>query len=148
MSVTGAVPTASEYSGFVTLTGAGVSLRLPYMYLVGDGILSNSNVNAIASFVAGYPGQDGGSLIMQVVDDIGVPIAGVPVTFSTPSRGAMTFASYGFGEPSCTKATTAGSVTCNTDQFGNAYAEVTLGPTQGTPLINMTDRYVICSPGH
>jgi uncharacterized protein (TIGR03437 family) len=142
VSVTGKVPAAGEYSGGVTLTGSGVSLRLPYMYLVGDATvslanaLSNANVNPIQDFVAGYPGQDGGSLIVQVVDEWGVPVAGAPVTFSSPSRGAVTFASYGFGEPACAAGTT-GSVKCNTDQFGFAYTEVTLGSTLGTPLINM-----------
>lgn len=137
VSVTGKVPVAGEYSGGITLTGGGVSLRLPYMYLVGDGILDNANVNTISTFVSGYPGQDGGSLIMQMVDEWGVPIAGVPVTFSTPSRGSMTFASYGFGEPACAKGTGTGSMVCNTDQFGFAYTEVTLGSAIGSPLINI-----------
>ena len=138
VAVTGKVPAAGEYSGGVTLTGSGVSLRLPYMFLVGDGNLSLANVNLISSFVAGYPGQDGGSLITQVIDQWGVPIAGAPVTYETPSRSVLTFQSYGNGEPACSPASSTSSVVCNTDQFGFSYAEVILGTKIATPTINIT----------
>lgn len=138
VAVTGKVPVAGEYSGMVTLTGSGVTLRLPYMFLVGDGLISLANVNILSSFAGGYPSQDGGPLIVQIVDQWGVPIANSPVTFQSPSRGALTLQSYGNGEPACSPASSTSSVTCPTDQFGFAYAEVILGAKTGTPAINIT----------
>jgi minor extracellular serine protease Vpr len=138
VSVTGKVPVAGEYSGAVVLTGSGASMRVPYMLLVGDGLLSLANVNPLYDEVGGYPGQDGGSLVVQIIDEYGVPIANAPVTFAVPERGSLTFASYGNGEPACTPASSTSSVICNTDQFGFAYTEVTLGTTPSSPVINIT----------
>jgi uncharacterized protein (TIGR03437 family) len=138
VAVTGAVPSPGEYSGGVTLSGSGISLRLPYMFLIGDGTLSLANVNLISSFAFGFPGQNGGSLITQVIDQYGVPIAGAPVVYETPSRSVLTFQSYGNGEPACSPTSSSTSVTCNTDQFGFSYVEVVLGSQLATPTINIT----------
>jgi minor extracellular serine protease Vpr len=138
VSVTGKVPVAGEYSGAVVLSGSGASMRIPYMLLVGDGLLNFANVNPLYSEVGGYTGQDGGSLVVQIIDEYGVPIANAPVVFSLPSRGSLTFLSYGNGEPACTPASSTSSVSCPTDQYGFAYAEVTLGSTPSSPLINIT----------
>jgi minor extracellular serine protease Vpr len=138
VSVTGKVPVAGEYSGAVVLSGSGASMRIPYMLLVGDGLLDFANVNPISSEVFGFPGQDGGTLIVQIIDEYGVPIANAPVVFSVPSRGSLTLLSYGNGEPACTPASSTSSVSCPTDQYGFAYAEVTLGSTPSSPIINIT----------
>jgi uncharacterized protein (TIGR03437 family) len=138
VSVTGSVPVAGEYSGAVVLSGSGASLRIPYMLVVGDGLLNKANINPLSGEVRGYPGQDGGSLVVQIIDQYGVPIANAPVVFSAPSRGSLTLLSYGNGEPACTPASSTSSVTCNTDQYGFAYAEVTLGSAPGSPAIDIT----------
>ena len=142
VAVTGSVPSGGEYSGAVTISGSNTSLRLPYMFLVSDtssSALSLANVNLISSYATGFPGQDGGTLITQIIDQYGVPIAGAPVTYETPSRSVLTFQSYGNGEPACSPASSSSSVTCNTDKFGFAYTEVTLGSQVGaTPTINVT----------
>jgi len=136
ITVGGKVPVAGEYSGFVTLTGSGATVRIPYMYLVGSGL--SPNVNAISAFAGGLPGQDGGPLIVQVVDAVGVPIAGSQVTFTSASRNAFTLRSYGNGEPACSPASSTSSVTCPTDQFGFAYADVLDGSSTGQFTINIT----------
>ena len=41
VSLTGAVPPPGSYEGFVVLQGDAVTLRIPYLYLVGDGIPAN-----------------------------------------------------------------------------------------------------------
>ena len=141
VAVTGSIPKAGEYSGAVTLSASGVSLRVPYMFLVGDtsaSALSLANVNLVSAGAFGFPGQDGGTLITQIVDQYGVPIANSPVTYETPSRGAVTFQSFGNGEPACSPSSSPSSVTCNTDQFGFAYAEVILGARVANPTINIT----------
>jgi uncharacterized protein (TIGR03437 family) len=129
---------ASEYSGAVVLSGSGASLRIPYMLVVGDGLVNFANVIPLSSEVGGFPGQDAGSLIVQIVDEFGAPIANSPVTFSLPSRGSLTLASYGNGEPVCTPASSTSKVICNTDQYGMAYTEVTLGSTPSSPIIDIT----------
>jgi minor extracellular serine protease Vpr len=137
VSITGKVPASGEYSGMVVLTGSGVTERIPYMLLVGDGLLSFANVNPLFDEVEGFPGQDGGALGVQIIDEFGVPIANSPVTFSLSTRGALTFSSYGNGEPACTPASSSTSVTCNTDQYGWAYADTTMGSTPSSPVINI-----------
>ena len=133
-AITGAVPAAGEYSGHVTLTGGGATLQVPYMYLVGSGIVSN--VNPLSSFAAGYAGQDGGPFIIQVVDPFGVPVVGTAITFTSTTANALTLRSYGFGEPACTPATSPSSVSCPTDQFGFAYVDVLLGSQTGSFTVN------------
>jgi len=54
-----------------------------------------------------------------------------------PSRGSLTLLSYGNGEPACTPASSTSSVSCPTDQYGFAYAEVTLGSAVSSPIINI-----------
>jgi len=152
VSVTGKAPAAGEYSGFVTLTGGGATVRIPYMYLVGDGLIANANVSLISSFTGGAPGQDGGVMIVQVVDDVGVPIGGAPVTFTSGSRNAFTLRSYageaisgpgttaplGNSEPACSPASSTTSVTCPTDKFGFAYVDVLNGATTGSFTVNIS----------
>jgi uncharacterized protein (TIGR03437 family) len=139
VGVTGSVPVAGEYSGAVVLSGAGASIRIPYMLLVGDGSLAQANVNPLSDEVSGYPAQDGGPLVVQIVDQYGVPIANAPVQISLPSRGSLTLSSYGGGEPACTPASSTSSVSCPTDQYGFAYAEATLGSAVNTaPVISIT----------
>jgi minor extracellular serine protease Vpr len=138
VSVTGAVPVAGEYSGAVVLSGSGASLRIPYMLVVGDGLVNFANVIPLSSEVGGFPGQDAGALIVQIVDEFGAPIANSPVTFSLPSSGSLTMASYGNGEPACSPASSTSKVVCNTDQYGMAYTEVTLGSTPSSPIIDIS----------
>jgi minor extracellular serine protease Vpr len=135
VSVTGNIPAAGEYSGYITLSGTGTSLRIPYMYLVGNG--QNPNVSEVSGFAGGLPGQDGGSLIVQLVDAVGVQMVGAPVMFTSASRNAFTFRSVS-GEPACTPASSSSSVTCPTDQYGFAYADVLLGNTAGQYNVNMS----------
>ncbi|HZT31048.1 MAG TPA: S8 family serine peptidase [Bryobacteraceae bacterium] len=89
VTLSGAMPPAGSYSGFVTLTGGGVALRIPYLYLVGDGNpdgiipLTGDNFDG----TAGQPIPDG-VISFKLVDQYGVPIVGAPVTF-TARGGAM-----------------------------------------------------------
>jgi minor extracellular serine protease Vpr len=114
----------------VKVAGSGVSLSLPYLFLVPDGI--PYNIVSQSTTIQGTPGDDGGTAVIQVVDQFGVPVTGAPVTFSA-SPGGVTLQSVD-GEPACSpnNATTA---TCNTDSYGFAYAEVFLGANPGTPVL-------------
>ncbi|HEY7390369.1 MAG TPA: hypothetical protein VH640_17770, partial [Bryobacteraceae bacterium] len=130
VTLSGSVPSAGAYTGQVTLQGTGVSLVVPYMFLVGSGVPYNA-----IPYVGGegVPGQDIGAGVIQVVDAYGVPVAGEPVTFSAPA-GWMTFNSVS-GSPACT-GSGSNSVVCNTDNYGFAWADVVLGSKTGGPPIN------------
>src|ERR1019366_8439474 len=130
----GSVPTAGEYSGAVTLQGSGVSLHVPYMFLVGSGDVGN--FIPLFGSPDGNVGQDAGAIAVELTDPNGVPVAGSPVTFSVSPSGTVTLRSVG-GEPPCTSAPSTSSVTCNTDNYGVAYVDVLLGSTVNS-LVTVT----------
>jgi len=134
VTLSGTVPAAGEYSGAVTLTATGVSLRLPYMFIVGDGVAFNAN--PISLFAFGTPGSDGGTLFIQVTDQFGAPVVGSPVSFSISPRGSLTLESVS-GEPACSPSSSPTSTTCNTDNYGVAYVEAILGSAVGSPTITV-----------
>jgi uncharacterized protein (TIGR03437 family) len=128
----GSVPTAGEYSGAVTLQGSGVSLHVPYMFLVSSGAVGN--FIPLFGSPDGNVGQDAGDVAVELTDPNGVAVAGSAVTFSVSPSGAVTLRSQD-GEPPCTSAPSTSSVTCNTDNYGVAYVDVLLG---STPISSVT----------
>ncbi|HKD07791.1 MAG TPA: S8 family serine peptidase [Bryobacteraceae bacterium] len=133
VTLSGAAPPAGEYSGAVVLTQGSTTTRIPFMMIVGSG--TPSNVNVINLGGEGTPGEDIGPSILQVTDQFGAPVTNSPVTFSVSPRNAVTFQSV-TGEPACT--VSASSATCNTDQYGFAYAEVINGPNARSATISST----------
>jgi uncharacterized protein (TIGR03437 family) len=132
----GSVPKAGAYSGAVTLQASGVSLRVPYLFLVGTG--TASNFIPLFGSPDGTVGQDAGDIAVKMVDQFGAPAAGTPVTFTVSPRGTVTLRSVP-GEPACSPDTSTTSVTCATDSYGVAYADVLLGSTP-TSTVNVTAR--------
>jgi uncharacterized protein (TIGR03437 family) len=132
VTLSGSVPAPGAYDGQVTMQASGVSLHVPYLFLVGDGVPYN-----IIPYVGGegVPGEDAGYSYVQVIDQYGVPVVGTPVTFRA-SQGTMVFNSVA-GQPACTGSGTVSAV-CNTDNYGFAYADIVLGSTPGTPAINIS----------
>jgi uncharacterized protein (TIGR03437 family) len=130
--MTGSKPTASggKYTGLITLSGNGATVRVPYLFLAGSSVAYN--VNPISEATYGYPGQDGGQFIVQVVDTNGVPVVGAKVQFTSTTRSAITMQSYGNGEPACVPASSTTTVTCPTDQFGFAYVDTIMGSQTNT----------------
>jgi minor extracellular serine protease Vpr len=131
VTLSGSVPAPGAYDGRVTMQASGVSVHVPYLFLIGDGVPYN-----ILPYVGGegIPGEDIGASVVQVIDQYGVPVVGTPVTFKA-SQGTMTFNSV-TGEPACTGSGTVSAV-CNTDNYGFAYADIVLGNNPGTPAINI-----------
>ena len=130
----GSVPKAGAYSGAVTLQGSGVSLRIPYLFLVGTG--TASNFIPLFGSPDGTVGQNAGALAVKMVDQYGVPATGTPVTFTVSPRGSVTLRSVP-GEPACSPDNSTTSVTCATDAYGVAYTDVLLGSTP-TSTVNVT----------
>ena len=120
VSLTGSTPSAGSYSGAVTITGGAVPLRVPYLFLAGDG--ASANLTALAGDGNdGTVGQDvpDGVVAIKLIDQYGVPIPNIPVTFS-PSRGASVK-----------------NADAMTNAYGIATAEAVLGSTPGTYDFNV-----------
>ncbi len=115
VTLSGSVPAAGSYSGFITLQGTGVSLRIPYLYMVGDG----SAADLIPLSGDNFDGTVGqtipdGVIAFKLVDQYGIPIAGTPVTFTTRGGGTLQNADT------------------VTDAYGVAQAQAILGSQPGT----------------
>jgi uncharacterized protein (TIGR03437 family) len=133
LTLSGSAPPASEYSGAVLLqNGSTVAARIPFMLLESDGVAFNVNYMIGGE---GAPGEDIGPALVQVTDQYGISVPNTPVTFTISPRGGVSLQSVS-GEPSCTSSAT--SATCNTDQFGWAYAEIINGSAARSVTISGT----------
>lgn len=115
VTLSGSMPRAGSYSGAVTVQGPGVSLRIPYLYLVGSGIPSMM-IPLAGDQNDGTVGQvvPDGMIAFKLVDNNGVPVAGAPVSWAARNGGPIT---------------NADSVT---DGNGIAAAQAVLGSQPGT----------------
>jgi uncharacterized protein (TIGR03437 family) len=127
VTFSGSVPSPGVYSGFLQVQGTSTAFRVPYMYVVGDGVAADmiplSGYSFDGSVGQGIPD---GVMSFMLIDQYGVPVANVPVTW-TPQNGI-----------------TLSFQDSTTDSNGLAFAQPTLGPTatsqsviaaaSGTPL--------------
>jgi uncharacterized protein (TIGR03437 family) len=113
VSLSGSAPPAGIYSGAITVQGGGNSLRIPYLYLGPSGVAAN--LIPIGDFFDGVVG--GGSpdvyIAIKLVDSVGLPVSGAPVTWSGGSGGTVINADI------------------MTDSFGIAAAQPVLGSQPG-----------------
>jgi uncharacterized protein (TIGR03437 family) len=131
ITLSGTAPAAGSYTGAVSLQASGVSARLPYLFIVPSGTANNIVPMALTGTIQGIPGQGGSFVAVQVIDPYGAPVTNTPVAFSA-NRG-LTFHSVS-GEPACSPDKSS-AVSCATDNYGIAYAEVILGPSTGNASI-------------
>jgi len=132
VSLTGTTPSAGAYDGQINLTGSGVTLHLPYLFLKSDGV-PNDFISLNSSLIDGVVGTDLGALNFKVVDQYGVAVPNSQVGFSVNvSQGGSLTLNTVPGEPACTPASATDSVTCLTDANGIAWVDVVLG-TAGQP---------------
>jgi minor extracellular serine protease Vpr len=114
VSLTGSAPAAGAYSGAVVVSGSGVSLRIPYLYLVGSGTVANL-IPLTGTTFDGTIGQiiPDGLISFRLVDANGVAVAGAPVSFAAAGG-------------------TIQNADAVTDQYGIAAAVPVLGSTPGS----------------
>lgn len=137
VTLSGTVPAASEYSGALTLQGSGITLRIPFMFLVGSGVANNLNFVS-GGALEGAPGEDlGGFPVVQVVDQYGVPVVGAVVSMSVSQAGSVTLKSVA-GEPACSPNNSATAISCPTDNYGFAWVDPVLGAQVAFPTITVT----------
>lgn len=116
VQLAGTLPAPGTYEGAITVQGGAVGLRVPFLYVVSDGIPFNAYALLGSGFL-GYPNQRpivGRFLALRLLDRFGVPLQGVPVTFRATLGGG-----------SIEAADTA------TDRLGIAAAIPLLGPQLG-----------------
>ncbi len=109
--LSGSMPLAGSYSGVISIQGGGVTLRVPYLFLVGNGIVDNLVVVSFPS--DGLPGDDAGLLAVKVIDSNGVPVSGATVRFTAPDGGSLQ------------------NIQATSNSFGVASAEAFLGTQPG-----------------
>jgi uncharacterized protein (TIGR03437 family) len=122
LTLSGTAPAPGIYEGFVTIAGAPNPVKIPYLYLVGDGIPKNL-ISMAGNGDDGIVGQRsrGGYIIVQVLDQYGVAVQNLPVTFAVTSGG--------------------GSLTPlanTTDNYGIGLAAMILGPNPGANTYTVT----------
>ncbi len=111
----GSLPAPGAYEGFIAVQGGARTLRIPYLYLVGDGVAFNAFPILGDGFVGVVNERIPGRLIaFKVVDRYGAPVINAPVRFrATVGGGSIEAADE------------------RTDTYGIAAARVYLGPTLG-----------------
>ena len=144
VTLSGKMPAADEYGGQVNILGPGVSIHLPYVFLVPGGkvndvqAIQDGQVDAFAqgSFET-LPNGDGGELVIRQIDASGVPVPNAPVTFSVSPRAGATLENAP-GHPACAIDSTGGTATCTSDAYGIAAAEVFGGAAGASPTVTAT----------
>lgn len=116
------------YEGYVTIG----DLRVPYLYLVGDGQPFNAFALQGQGFT-GIVGEQNFLMTLKVIDRYGVPVPNVPIRFAVPPGGSI----YRADE--------------RTDILGIAAADVDLGTTVGeqtfTAEVNNDPSFIVYFDG-
>lgn len=120
--VEGSLPSPGSYEGVVTIIGGAVPLRVPYLFLVGDGNVADIYPLSNGDFV-GIPAVDNFDryITFKAVDQYGVPVTGAPVRFSVVTGGGR------IEQPDP-----------QTDTIGIAASRVTLGSAVGRQQFSAT----------
>jgi uncharacterized protein (TIGR03437 family) len=107
-------PSPGSYEGAIVLQGGVVPLHIPYLYLVTDGVPQNLiSLSGDGDFgLAGQPIPDG-ILAFEVIDQYGLPVPNLPVSFGVTKGGGEILAP----DPA-------------TNQYGIATAQAITGATQ------------------
>ena len=96
VSLTGSLPNPGSYEGQINLSGSGVSLHVPYIYIVGDGVFATGNIFPIAGDQYGsVPNNTGHLIAARVTDQYGVPIDSQPVKWISVGGGHLDVGSNG-----------------------------------------------------
>ena len=114
-------PNPGSYEGFIVITGAGPTLRVPYLYFVGDGVPYNIFPVASGSFTTAVGTLHSCCLGFEMVDRYGVPVTAQAPVFSVFTGGG-----------SIDVADTA------TDRAGMAFAQVNIGSQPGDQIFTAT----------
>ena len=107
VALSGSVPASGQYSGTVSLAATGISITVPYLFIVPSTTIFDmvSIVGGQASAVCfeSLPSGDAGPIGIRLVDSSGAPIVHSPGTmFSIALRSSATPKKNVSNEPACT----------------------------------------------
>jgi uncharacterized protein (TIGR03437 family) len=89
VKLSGTKPSPGSYSGSISIVGGSVPLRVPYLFLVGNGVTANlTEIGDGFDGTVGQPTPDG-VIAIKLVDPYGVPVSGTPVRFSALGGGVI-----------------------------------------------------------
>jgi minor extracellular serine protease Vpr len=86
--LSGTRPAPGSYEGFVNISGGNTNLKVPYLYVVGDGVPFNIFPIAQGSFTGVVRDVDW-LLAFKLQDRYGVAVANQPVNFQVKSGGGV-----------------------------------------------------------
>lgn len=126
VSLAGTVSASGLYYGNINLTGASVPLHVPFMFIVPSSSAAGADLDPVLgdsnTAVVGQQIPDG-MVGFQLTDANGAPLTNTPVTFAL-GRGSVPL--------------TLSSVSSTTDNYGYAYATVTIGSQTGSYDVHAT----------
>ncbi len=151
LTLSGSTPNPGIYQGFVTIQGSATPFNIPYLYMVGDGapyniipITGNGDDGTTNQTIAS------GYISFKLVDQYGLPVPNVPVTYAVSSGGGTlsnqlrSTNNYGFGQAQATLGPAAG---------GNVFTATAAGLTatftatsRNPPVINVNGAVDAASP--
>jgi uncharacterized protein (TIGR03437 family) len=130
VTLSGSLPATDEYTGTVTISGTGVSIHVPYLFLVPSGTVYDMQAIMNGQSVYAYPGcfetavgSDAGAIGIKLIDSSGVAVVNSPVYFTVSPRNSATVKSV-TGEPACSPSSSTSATTCLTDAYGIAWVDV------------------------
>jgi uncharacterized protein (TIGR03437 family) len=125
VTLSGSLPPAGEYEGFLVVTGAGSTLRAPYQFLVASGTAADIIPVTNGTFFGGV-GDSGATgtawlLSFRLLDSYGVPVLNTPALFTVNQGGGSIYE----GDS-------------QTHLYGLAAAQVNLGLQPGEQIVSGT----------
>ena len=89
-TLSGSTPAAGSYSGVIAIQGGPNSLSIPYLFISPSGVAANL-IPLSGDFFDGVVGGGSteGGIAFRLVDTFGVPVAGVPVTWTAGSGARL-----------------------------------------------------------
>ena len=121
LTLSSSTPSPGIYEGALTIQGGAVPIRVPYLYLVGDGVPHDIISLSGDGFDEPLSAQIPGGLAFKVIDQYGVSVPNISVQFMVSTGG--------------------GSITAQdskTDMYGVATAVAVLGPQAVTQRFSAT----------
>jgi uncharacterized protein (TIGR03437 family) len=120
VTLQGSRPNPGSYEGFIVVTGAGPTLRVPYLYFVGDGVPYNIFPVVNGSFATTVSTPQCCYLGFELVDQYGVPIPAQAPLFNVVTGGGSITTAY------------------TTTNQGIGFALVGTGPQPGDQIFTAT----------
>jgi uncharacterized protein (TIGR03437 family) len=120
IALQGSRPSPGSYEGFIVVTGAGPTLRVPYLYFVGNGAPYNIFPVVNGSFVTSVSTPQCCYLGFELVDQYGVPIPALAPLFNVVTGGGSITTAY------------------TTTSQGIGFALVGTGPQPGDQIFTAT----------